>query len=57
MTESNVACTASVSWWSGEYEGDCELPEDHTGDHFDGMAWFNDDGDLVRWADDNGRTI
>jgi hypothetical protein len=38
-------CGKAVSWWDGEYEGECELPEGHEGDHFDGISWFNDDGE------------
>lgn len=36
-------CREPVSWWDGEYEGNCELAEGHDGDHFDGMSWYNDD--------------
>lgn len=38
-------CEQPVSWWDGEYEGNCELPEGHEGDHYDGMSWYNDDHD------------
>lgn len=31
-------------WWPG---GNCELHEDHAGPHFDGLIWFNDDGEQV----------
>lgn len=40
-------CGKAVFWWDGEYEGECELPEGHEGDHFDGLSWFNDDGHEV----------
>lgn len=40
-----MTCGKFVSWWNGEYEGECELPEGHAGDHFDGLSWFNDDGE------------
>jgi hypothetical protein len=32
-----------VYWWDGEYEGFCELPEGHGGDHFDGAHWYDDE--------------
>ncbi len=38
-------CGKAVYWWDGEYEGECELPVGHEGDHFDGLSWFNDDGE------------
>jgi hypothetical protein len=37
------SCARFVYWWNGEYEGYCELPEHHEGDHFDGLSWFDDD--------------
>lgn len=37
-------CGRSVSWWGGEYEGNCELTLDHDGPHYDGLFWFDDDG-------------
>lgn len=40
-------CGQFVSWWNGEYEGNCERHEDHAGPHFDGMSWFDDDGGEV----------
>lgn len=46
-TRAARTCNAFVSWWDGEYEGNCELPEDHEGDHFDGLSWFNDDRDCT----------
>lgn len=48
MRDESVAapvCGKAVYWWDGEYEGECELPEGHEGDHFDGLSWFNDDGE------------
>lgn len=45
-------CNEFVHWWDGEYEGTCLLTKGHSGDHFDGDAWFDENGDLVRWADD-----
>lgn len=38
-------CDKFVCWWDGEYEGHCERFEDHEGPHFDGLSWFDDDGD------------
>jgi len=42
-----------VSWWDGEYEGNCEMPEGHSPDnlHYDGMAYFDDDHEEVREED------
>lgn len=41
-------CLRFVSWWGGEYEGNCQLAAGHDGDHWDGMSWYddgeNDDG-------------
>ena len=37
-------CGKTVYWWGGEYEGECELGEGHEGDHFDGLSWYDDDG-------------
>lgn len=42
-----VACARFVSWWDGEYEGTCELPEGHQGPHYDGMSCFDDDGEQI----------
>ena len=36
-------CSRFVYWWDGEYEGNCERPEGHDGDHWDGVSWFNDE--------------
>jgi hypothetical protein len=36
-------CGYVLSWWDGEYEGECIRPEDHTGDHFDGMSWCDEE--------------
>ncbi len=40
-------CGEFVSWWAGEYEGNCELLSDHEGDHWDGLSWFNNDGECT----------
>lgn len=40
-------CNKSISWWDGEYDGECELPKGHQGPHYDGMSCFTDDGDEV----------
>lgn len=37
-------CGKTVYWWNGEYEGECERPKGHDGDHFDGLSWYDDDG-------------
>jgi hypothetical protein len=42
-----------VFWWAGEYEGECKLPAGHDGPHFDGLHWFNDEGDEVPPPEDN----
>lgn len=49
MTYQGVSerCNAFVDWWDGEYEGYCELPKGHEGDHFDGLSWFNEDRDCT----------
>lgn len=45
VTTSEPKCGKRVSWWEGEYEGDCQLALDHDGGaHFDGVVWFDDDG-------------
>ena len=44
MTE---PCGKMVYWWDGEYEGECELPADHEGFHYDGLSWYNDDNEEV----------
>lgn len=43
-------CHRFVSWWDGEYEGSCELQEGHDGDHYDGLSWYNDDGECTDHA-------
>lgn len=43
-------CGRAVQWWEGEYEGECELPVDHEGDHWDGLSWFNDDNECTDHA-------
>lgn len=44
-----IKCHYPVYWWDGEYEGNCELPEGHTGDHYDGLSWYNDDEEDKTW--------
>lgn len=46
MSEAGI-CWKFISAWEGDYEGTCELPKDHAGDHFDGVSWFNDDGEFT----------
>lgn len=41
MTE---LCGRFISWWDGEYEGNCQLAAGHEGCHFDNMTWFDDEG-------------
>lgn len=43
------ACGQLVSWWDGEYEGNCVMPEGHapTNLHYDGMSYFDDDHEEV----------
>jgi hypothetical protein len=44
MTETEDAlCGKRVSFWDGEYEGECKLPSGHIGDHWDGMSWYDDE--------------
>lgn len=38
-------CRYFVTWWDGEYEGNCALEKGHVGDHFDGLSWYNDELD------------
>jgi hypothetical protein len=38
-------CQGHAYWWEGEYEGDCCLQLRHTGDHFDGLSWFNNNNE------------
>lgn len=40
----NPRCNEFVSWWGGEYEGNCERDPDHEGDHYDGLSWYDDEG-------------
>lgn len=40
-------CGFSWTWWEGEYEGECELPENHGGDHFDGLSWCDVNREMV----------
>jgi len=47
-------CYAFVSWWNGEYEGNCELPPNHEGDHWDGLSWFREeDGEMICTDDEH----
>lgn len=52
-TSESPACGRAVFWWAGEYEGECKLPAGHDGPHFDGLHWFNDEGDEVPPPEDN----
>lgn len=38
-------CGDHITFWDGEYEGDCQLPKQHPGDHYDGMSTWNQDGE------------
>lgn len=46
-------CGFHFYWWDGEYEGECELPEGHDGDHWDGLSWASDDGECVDYRHDS----
>jgi hypothetical protein len=41
-------CGRGVYWYDGEYEGNCELSEEHQGAHYDGLCWFGDDNEEVK---------
>lgn len=43
----DAVCRRFVSWWGSEYEGWCELTYQHPGDHYDGMSWFDDEGECT----------
>lgn len=45
---SDVTCGKYWSRWDGEYEGDCVLEPHLTGNHWDGMSWFDDEFNEVR---------
>lgn len=51
MTEAQMPaspeCGEFVFWYDGEYEGQCELPDGHSGHHFDGVSCFTGE-----WAGD-----
>jgi len=47
MSKTVEICGYHVSWWDGEYEGECELPAKHKGPHYDGMSCFTDELDEV----------
>lgn len=40
-------CGKMVFWYDGEYEGTCELEPDHDSPHYDGLSWYDDDGEEV----------
>lgn len=46
-----ITCGKLLYLWDGEYEGECELPVDHEGLHFDGLSWFDDNGEVVEASD------
>ena len=48
-------CGRFISWWDGEYEGNCELPEGHDGDHYDGLSWFNNDNENTDYLHEVGK--
>ena len=37
-------CGQRIYAWNGEYESECVLPEEHDGDHFDGLSWYGAEG-------------
>lgn len=57
MAKSEKTCDATVSWWGGEYEGDCELSPEHDGDHFDGISWWDDDERCTDEAHEDWTTV
>lgn len=42
-----IPCTSRVTWWDGEYEGECELAEGHEGPHSDGLSHWDDEGEMI----------
>ena len=42
-----MTCGRLVIWYDGEYEGECERPDEHEGDHYDGLHWYNDDSECT----------
>jgi hypothetical protein len=41
---STELCGATVHWWDGEYDGECELPKGHLEPfHYDGVSYYDDD--------------
>lgn len=40
-------CGKFVTWWNGEYEGNCELRPHQDSPHFDGQSWYDDEGNEV----------
>ena len=47
-------CDEFIYWWDGEYEGNCERPLGHSGDHYDGVSWYDDEHEDMT---DNHRKI
>lgn len=46
ITKDRLMCGQWVFWYDGEYEGQCERPPGHDpAFHYDGMSWFDDEGD------------
>ena len=42
--EDKELCGKAVYWWSGEYEGNCELPQGHLEPfHYDGTSYYDDE--------------
>lgn len=46
-----MCCDARLYMWDGEYEGECELPDNHDADvpegeriHYDGLSSWRGDG-------------
>src|SRR5690242_9518290 len=47
-TPRRKTCYRTLSWWGGEYEGNCELPQDHGGEiHWDGSYWYDEEHEEV----------
>jgi hypothetical protein len=40
-------CGYMLVMYDGEYEGECERPLGHEGDHCDGLSWYDDDAELT----------
>jgi len=41
-------CGKYWSKWDGEYEAECVLEAHASGNHWDGLNWFNDEFEEVR---------